>query len=106
MLYQKGNNMELVFRKEQADFFEEDQFAINEKDLMNAVKEAIDSGQMLKSSNLKKMIETLIDTSIETGSNDWSIIAKVVLAKLVTTTDSKAAAATFRAAKAQVEELE
>lgn len=98
--------MELVFRKEQADFFEEDQFAINEKDLMNAVEEAVDSGQTLKSSNLKKMIETLMDTSIETGSNDWSIIAKVVLAKLVATTDSKAAAAIFRAAKAQVEEFE
>ncbi len=38
--------MELVFRKDEADFFEDDQFAIKEKDVISAIERAIESGQL------------------------------------------------------------
>ena len=91
--------MELVFRKDEADFFEDDQFAIKEKDVISAIERAIESGQMPKASNVNRIIEMLMDSS------DWHKYAKAMLNNLISTTDSKAAAATFRAAKAQVEDL-
>ena len=91
--------MELVFRKDEADFFEDDQFAIKEKDVISAIERAIESGQMPKASNVNRIIEILMD------SNDWHKYAKAMLNNLISTTDSKTAVATFRAAKAHVEDL-
>lgn len=91
--------MELVFRKDEADFFEDDQFAIKEKDVISAIERAIESGQMPKASNVNRIIEMLMD------SDDWYKYAKAMLNNLISTTDSKTAIATFRAAKAHVEDL-